>query len=446
MAVGNPSTEYASPGLGMSNKELTTYEGGVAPGCVQSLRICGAAGSTTGGAFTTTLNHTVEGPFSAVRFKLSNLGAAVYAVGAAKCAAVASYTSNGSGATPADITFDTSATGKSSDIYKGVAGAATTFNVPARVGAGSGADAIPGECWSDWVPLNSVACTDSGNEDLCVVQSRVYVALAATFLFTGTSASNMGDYNTNTRRKIYGQLTAGDQVAAFPNITVQANIQWFAATQVQALLYKVCTNHGFFGDSITKGQGSFDQNNGIWGWAQRGVQGLSDGGYGTHSLVNYAVSGQGSAATWATFLNVLDQGTLDTATMFPWSPNDGITAGATPWALSTFKYRVYAFIAACRKNNIRPILATIPPCSIITDAAGDLVRIAVNNEVRAICTDNGRNVILCDFDLAVANTASPARFKTSPNLSVDNVHPNSAGHEVMKRVWQEAAKLAIFAA
>lgn len=440
------SIDYDSPGAGFSHEDQITYKEGAGASCVQNFRLCGAAGSTSSGAFTATLNHTLEGKFSAVRFKLSNLGGAVYAVGAAKCAAVASYTSNGSGATPADITFDTSATGKASDTYTGVAGVATTVNVPARVGAGTGANAIPGECWSDWVPLNSIACTDVGNEDLTVVQSRVYVALASTFLFTGTSASNMGDYNTNTRRKLYGQFTAGDQVTAFPNITVQANIQWFPLTQVQALLYKTCTNHAFFGDSITKGQGSFDQNNGIWGWAQRGVQGLTDAGFGAHSLVNYAVAGQGSAATWATFLNVLDQGNVSTATMFPWSPNDGISAGATPWALDTFKYRVYAFIAACRRNGIRPILATIPPCSVITDVPGDLVRIAVNTEVRAICEGNGRNVVLCDFDLAVANTASPARFQSSPSLSVDQVHPNSAGHEVMKRVWQAAAKQAIFVA
>jgi len=440
------SIDYEAPGAGFRHQDMVTYQGGVAPGAVQQMRLCGAGGSTTGGAFTCTLNTTVEGPFSAVRFKYSNLGNATYTVGAAKCAAVESYTSNGSGATPADITFDTSATGKSSDTYTGVAGAATTFAVPARVGAGTGANAVPGECWSDWVPLDSVTCTDVGAEDLCVVQHRHYVALASTFVFTGTSASNMGDYNTNTRRKIYGQLTAADQVTAYPNITVQANIQWFFVTNVQTLLYKICTNHAFFGDDITKGQGSFDINHGLWGWAQRGVQGLSDEGYGAHSMVNYAVAGQGSAATWATFLNVIDQGGIDTATMFPWSNVDGTAAGATPWDLNTYKYRVYAFIAACRKNGVRPIIATIPPCSVITDAAGDLVRIAVNDEVRAICAGNGRNVVLCDFDVAVTNDASPARFKTSPSLSTDNIHPNSAGHEVMKRVWQAAAKQAVFIA
>lgn len=277
-----------------------------------------------------------------------------------------------------------------------------------------------------------------------MVQSRHYVALASTFVFTGTSASNWGNYNSNTRRRIYGQLTAGDQVTAYPAIAVQANLQWFAVTQVQGLLYKVCTNHAIFGDSISKGQGSFDQNNGIWGFAQRGVQELTDAGYGAHSLVNYAVAGQGKAATWATFLNFLDQGNVDTATMFPWSPNDGITAGSAPWSLNDFKYQCYAFIAACRRNRIRPIVATQPPCSIITDAASDLLRKAMNDELRALATNNGRNVVLCDFDAAVTNTAAPARFL--PLLSVDNVHPTAAGHAVMARVWKEALKVAIFAA
>jgi hypothetical protein len=161
-------------------------------------------------------------------------------------------------------------------------------------------------------------------------------------------------------------------------------------------------------------------------------------------MVNYGTSGQGKAATWSNFLNAIDQGVVDTATMFPWSPNDGQTAGATPWALNTFKYQVYAFIAACRRNRVRPIIATQPPCGVITDIAGDLIRKAMNAEIRALCINVGRNVVLCDFDLAVTNAASPARFSTSPVLSVDNIHPSAAGHAAMAKVWQEAVKLAIF--
>ena len=86
MPIGNPNIEYESPGLGAANTDMRDYKLGTAPGCAQMLRICGAAGSTTAGPFTFTYNHTLEGPFSAVRFKYSNLGAATYTLNLAKCA------------------------------------------------------------------------------------------------------------------------------------------------------------------------------------------------------------------------------------------------------------------------------------------------------------------------------------------------------------------------
>lgn len=444
MAIGNPNIEYESPGAGASNTDRRDYMLGVQPGCVQGLRVLGAGGAATGGAGTFIQTFTMEGPFSAVRFQYANGTTTTNTLTLAKCGAAASVTTDGSGVTPVNVTFDTSATGKASDTYTGIAGSATTFAVPARIGAGSGANAVQGTAWSDWVPLDSVPCTDPGGGNFAVVTHRVYTAAAVNVPNTSTSATNWGNYNANSRRPVYGAFNGGDQVTAWPNTATSTGWQWMPVVQVQALLYKLCTNHAVFGDSISKGQGSFDISNGLWGWVQRGVQGLTDAGYGTHSMVNYGTAGQGKAATWANFLNAIDQGAVHTATMFPWSPTDGITAGATPWALNTFKYQVYAFIAACRRSGVRPILATQPPCSVITDVPGDLVRKAMNDEVRAVCANSGRSAILCDFDAAVTNTASPARFL--PLLSTDNIHPSSAGHAVMARVWQEAAKLATFQA
>lgn len=435
------SIEFDSPGVGLSKKDARTYKGGVALGATQSFRPCGASSGTTAGAFTFTQAYTLEGPFSAVRFQYANMGAATYTIAAAKCAASPTITTNGSGLTPVDVTFDTSATGKASDVYTGAAGAATTFAVPAKV-SGTFANTVVGSCWSDWVPLTSVTCTDTGAENFAVVYHRMYVALACTVPQLGTSASNWGNYNTYSTRKTQGQVTAGDQITAWPNVASSVNWQWMPMVTVQALLYKPCVNHAVFGDSISKGQGSFDQNNGMWGWAQRGVQELTDAGYGTHSLVNYAVSGQGKDATWATFLNVIDQGNMDTATLFPWSPNDGTTAGAAPWALTNFKYQIYAFLKACRSRSIRPILATQPPANVISDAASDLIRVAMNEEIRSVAQNYGRQIVLCDFDAVLTNSASPARFLTG--LSVDNTHPSLAGHAAMSTAWKEALKLAVF--
>jgi lysophospholipase L1-like esterase len=380
----------------------------------------------------------VEGDYNAVRFLYGNYGTGTYDITSAKTAPSPDIANAGTGLTWANVTFNSAATAKCSDTYSGSAGSTTSYTVPARI-SGSGANCVPSLVWSDWVPQKAVPCTDAGSTDLCIIHHRVYTATTSfTVSNSGTSSSNFGDYNTNSRRKVWGQLTAGDQVGTITSVTMQPNHQWLMCLGVQALLTKPIYNHAGFGDSIMKGQGSFDQNNGAWGWMQRGVQGLADSGVSKHSVVNYAVSGQAKAATWTTFLNVISQGGLDTAILFPWSPNDGIAAGSTPWALNDFLFQVYAAQAECKKYGVALIVATQVPYNGISDVAGDNIRKANNDTIRELAN---QGFTVADFDFAVSNQASPARYKTG--LSVDNVHPSSAGHAVMAKVYQEAIKEAL---
>lgn len=128
-----------------------------------------------------------------------------------------------------------------------------------------------------------------------------------------------------------------------------------------------------------------------------------------------------------------------TAIIFPWSPNDGNAAGSAPWALSNFKFQVYAFIAECKKYGTQPIVATQPPSSTITDAASDLIRIAQNNEIRVLKDDG---VTIADFDAAVTDGNSPARYQPG-YTNGDNQHPGNVGHEVMASVYSEAIQEAL---
>jgi hypothetical protein len=155
--------------------------------------------------------------------------------------------------------------------------------------------------------------------------------------------------------------------------------------------------------------------------------------------VNYAASGQKKQPTWDTFLNVISQGGLDVATMFPWSPNDGNAAGSAPWALNNFRFQVFAFIAECRKYGVKPIVVTQPPSSTITDGASDLIRIAINAEIRELTL---QRISVADFDAVLSDGATPARYKTGLT-NTDNQHPSSAGHEAMANEYMRAAQEAL---
>jgi lysophospholipase L1-like esterase len=252
----------------------------------------------------------------------------------------------------------------------------------------------------------------------------------------GTSASNMGDYNANSKRKTFGNILAGDQVTTVGAMVPLAAHQWMLCTGFQALLIKPVYNHGMFGDSITKGSGSFDTNNGLWGWAHRAPQALTDAGLGTHSVVNYGASGQSKIWTNAVFLTVIREANLDTAIMFPWSPNN---AGASsPWALNDFMFQVFAAHAECRKYGTALIVATQPPASFITDVPGDLIRKANNAKIREL---TAYGITVADFDAVLTNTASPARF--APGLTADQVHPNSAGYAAMAQEYERAIREAL---
>ncbi len=414
--------------------------GGIASaGCVQTLKLLGAAGSTVGAAYTFSSAWTVEGDYDAVRFQYCNYGTGAYTITAAKTAPAPSVTDTGTSLSFSNVTFDGAASAKCGDVWNGLVGSATTFVVDPAISA-AGANTVPKIVWSDWVPQQSVPCTDAGNSDLRVVHHRVYSATTGYAVAnTGSSANNFGNYNSNSRRKVYGQLSAGNLVGTISAVTLAAGWQWMMCTGIQVLLRKPIYNHGIFMDSLGKGQGSFSNADGLWGWAQRATQGLSDAGIGRHSVVNYSCSGQGKAATWATFLAVIDQGGLDTAIMFPWSPNDGISAGSAPWNLNAFKFQINAFIAACRRNRVRPIVATQPPCGVIVDAESDVLRVAFNGEIRALA-DQG--IAVADFDMVLRNGALPGRF-ASAMTNGDQVHPSDAGHAAMDLEYRRAVRRAL---
>jgi hypothetical protein len=406
-------------------------------GAVQTLRVLAGAAQSQAAAFTYVNTVAVEGEYNAVRFCYANYGVGTYTITSAKTAASPSLTDNGTGLTWSSVTFDDVATAKCGDTWDGTLGAATNYVVPAAI-SGTGANTVPNLVWSDWIAQTPVPCTDAGMEDLRLITHRVYSASTSySVANSSTSASNMGDYNANSRRKMFGLLVSGDQVGTISSQTPQANWQWAMCVGFQALLIKPIYNHGVFGDAISKGQGSFDNNNGAWGWAQQGPQGLTDSGLGAHSVVNYAAAGQGKAATWANFLNVISQGGLDTATMFPWSPTDGISAGSSPWNLNNFKFHVRAFISECRKYGAAPIIATQPPSITITDSAGDAIRVAINAEIRAM-----KGVAIADFDAILSTNTSPARYITGLT-NTDNQHPSLLGHRAMAVEYQRAIRAAL---
>lgn len=396
-------------------------------GCVQSISMLGTAGTAASAAYSFTNSLYVDGDFYAARFCYSNMGTSTPTIAAAKCAASPTLMNNGLDLAYANITFDGAASGRRDTTYNGVAGSTTTAVLPARV-SGSGANIIPSKTWSDWVPLASVPCTDAGFEDLRVLQHRTYISSTSfVIMHSGSVASNWGNYNANSRRKNFSAANAGDQVTTITSQPPGPNWQWMPVTEVQVLLRKPVWNHGVFGDSISKGQGSFDNNNGLWGWAHRAVQGLTDLGAGVHSLVNAAVSGQNKTATWNIAMQSIQSGGLDTATMFPWSPNDGQAT------VGDFAWQIRAFVGECRKYGTTPILCTSVPAGQITDPVWDAVRKSVNEDIRAMAA---HGAIICDFDAAVSNGAAVARFL--PGLSGDNVHPSDAGHAVMAEVYRSA--------
>jgi lysophospholipase L1-like esterase len=165
----------------------------------------------------------------------------------------------------------------------------------------------------------------------------------------------------------------------------------------------------------------------LWGWSQQATQGLTDDGLGTHSLVNYACSGQQKAATWNTFLNVIAQGGLHTAIMLPWSPNDGESN------VELFRFHVSAFVSECRKYGVKPILATQPPATTIVTNGFDIARKKINSEIRSF---SYMGIPVADFDEVTSDQGAPARFISG--LGRDGVHPSDLGHAAMAAEYKRA--------
>lgn len=100
---------------GASSPSLFTKKTRQIAGCVQTLKIFGAAGQAVASPFSFTTAWMVEGEYSAVRFLYGNYGSGTFALTAAKTAASPSMTNDGSALTTANVTFDNSATAKAGD-------------------------------------------------------------------------------------------------------------------------------------------------------------------------------------------------------------------------------------------------------------------------------------------------------------------------------------------
>lgn len=177
----------------------------------------------------------------------------------------------------------------------------------------------------------------------------------------------------------------------------------------------------FMGDSITEG------------WARSGAEFFSANGY-----VGRGISGQVSGQNLLRFEQ--DVVALHPKVVHIMIGTNDVAGNAGPTTYEEVQRNLISMVQIARANKIRVVLATIPPTSDFPwrrgmEPAKTILRL--NTWIRDYAKREG--IVLADYHAALADNTGG--FRT--DWTVDGVHPNAAGFEVMKPIASAAIKSAL---
>ncbi|GCL61499.1 SGNH/GDSL hydrolase family protein [Pseudaquabacterium pictum] len=355
----------------------------------------GLGASANGSTSNQTLirQHQALGPYYGYRLVYANKGIAqTITLAKAGGAATDQQVSNTLGSV-ASVTF----------------GGATT--VVEAAGSGAAADGVPAFTLSDWIMQPSVARTDFPTEQPLLQTLTHY---AGTYTQMLTSATMATELLAAPGYRVGGRQRPGDEVT-----TVSASQPLPAGTSlipygVQFLYEQTWTVVADIGDSRIRGQISSTTTTGYRSQAER-VSALARAAGLRWTPISTAVTGQGHDASYQTGL-ALVTALQPTYLLIPaLSVNDSMTAANMQASFA----RCMALVEHCRRNNVTPVLLTVPPRDSYSGAELAILQ-AQNNRILAL---RGQ-LLVADFAGIVCDTTG---YIAAAYDSGDGVHINEAG-------------------
>lgn len=329
------------------------------------------------------------------------------------CLAEGSYTIDACAAAAVSALNDTFGTGQTfTPITSG--NGSTSLVVPARSGPNQQV------VFTDWVPLDSVARSDGGQNPL--VTLRAYVSGAflccANHQQTLSGTSGWGIESGSAGLPVRTGFKAGDFVSSnTAGFTAPTQPSTSPFMFVQYLSKTKGITIGYIGDSITRGEKTSIVGL-SWGvLASAQLQGTL--GFPVSSI-NYGTSGQSSPAYLAKFIDMIKNV----------KPEIAVFSGYTRNAMDTTTIQIARcrlFLNICAENGILPAITTGTPDQLNTSL--DPTRISTNAAIRQLCATYGATLI--DMDAATSAGGSPAVWQAG-YADADGVHPNDVGNAAMR--------------
>lgn len=416
----------------MPNENTLDIVGPGKSGVIQTRKHMGNVGVTfaTAGQTVSTLT-TSEAPYTAVRIVLYNASTTTVITGTK--VTISPSAAIGDGYTPTDALgaplTPTPVTWNNSGVdgeWPSPSGSTLTFSVP--MSTGSGPDIIPGEAYSDWMPIASLPRIDGGSLPLLLV--RMY----STNRVPLHSAVN-GQWGTpwalvDQGRKEISYYTSGDRtVSGFTAPTPLENGIHMAVQFVgrRGLSVLGC------GDSLTLGQSG---SNGSWAnsWGHQACVQLSTPEFPV-MWANFGSGGQTSPVFYARAKNYIDKLRPDVIVIPCWSPNDGNIT--TDFGMTSLTAALLVADYAVRKGIV-PILTTPMPLNY-SGTAPDNARKALAARIREMSS----SFIIADFDAIVTDGGSPAHPIPAYD-SGDQTHLNDFGYAALSLAVRSALQKIIY--
>lgn len=288
---------------------------------------------------------------------------------------------------------------------------------------------------SDWIPISSIARTDSGTNPLLVV--RAYMSATATLPVYGNGTDDFTNWASRTDRRMWAaRYQDGDQATAPTGFTSTTNRSQTPIVGVQYLARGQVITVAGVGDSITEGQGTYLGE----GFIFPAIESLSDS-QTKYEYMNVGWSGQSMDRFTERALDILESEIRPDVLVIPAaSPNDiATTIAATD--ITAFRSRRSRIVAAAKEFGVAPVVWTWLPTNTAVKNYGatDSLRTAYNTEVLA---QAGRNLVVADTSTAVSGSTSGGQVQLSAGSQSDGIHPNDTGNATLTAIIKPAIEAA----
>lgn len=294
------------------------------------------------------------------------------------------------------------------DVLFGGVAAPTNAIVPA------GAVGRPAFLASDWMPCTALARSDGGTESLLCIRAAIGTATATYPTIVSTTSNFVHTAGSRVRyAKTAAGTTATAALSGAPSSTMcVAFVEFRTLSGVKSFMG--------VGDSLTAANTDLAGGGSATAWGELAAASATATLGKPVSWHNSGWPGQTSIQYYNRGVDLLAAGLRPTGIFYsPYTPNETLSSAAVGEAMMS---RALDFYERCRIAGVQCILTTPAPNNNLTLAA-DNFRKTIVQRLRNMAT---AGYVIADFDLALSDGASPARYISGYN--VDVYHMSLAGN------------------